>query len=199
MRLLLLGLVLVVGVWGQNTGFHYVNGPAPKPLAPMWYEATPLLSNELGPTRALKSGTALRIRLKQTLVSGKVDVGDRVRFEVLDDVMVDGALVIPGGAVVVGGVTKSRNKQPLGRAGRLAVTLDYAVAASGEKVRLRGGNVPKGGPRVDWVGGGITAADTVFYPVWPVLLIFQGGDAWIPEGLEVAAFVNGDQVVHAAR
>ena len=122
-----------------------------------------------------------------------------MRFEVLDDVLVDGALVIPGGAVVVGGVTKSRNKQPLGRAGRLAVTLDYAVAASGEKVRLRGGNAPKGGMRIDWVGGGMTAAETVFYPVWPVMLFAQGGDAWIPEGLEVAAFVNGDQLVHSLR
>lgn len=113
--------------------------------------------------------------------------------------VVDGAVIIPGGSVVVAGVTKSRDKQVFGRAGRLALTLDYAVAASGEKVRLRGGNAPKGGNRIDWVGGGVTATDVVFYPAWPILAFVRGADAWIPEGLEVTAFVNGDQAVHTLK
>lgn len=194
-RVLLAGLVLVGAGWGQN-GFHYVNAPSYRPPEPKWYDPAPV--NTDGPQKSLRNGSEIRIRLKQTLVSGTIDVGERVRFEVLDDVVVDGALVISGGAVVVGGVTKSRAKQPLGRAGRLAVTLDYAVAASGEKVRLRGGNAPKGGKQVAWVGGGAEASNVAFYPAWPVLIFVQGGDAWIPEGLEVTAFVNGDQLVHAA-
>lgn len=200
MRRLLLWVVIAASVQAQN-GYHYANEPVKvaETAPPAWYETAPLPSALLGPAKPLKNGTQLRLRLKQTLISGGVEVGERVRFEVLDDVMVDGSVIIPGGSVVVAGVTKSRDKQVFGRAGRLALTLDYAVAASGEKVRLRGGNAPKGGNRIDWVGGSVTATDLVFYPAWPVMAFVRGADAWIPEGLEVTAFVNGDQSVHTLK
>ena len=178
-------------------GYHFANTlQAATQLVP----SEPTLS--FGPLHVIGDGTAIRLRLEQTLISGEVNVGDRVSFEVLDDVVVDGTLIIRGGSIAIGGVTLSRDKRPFGRAGRLRLTLDYVLAASKEGIRLRQHKSQDVPSQVENVGGGLTASNEVFgnIPGGPIFLLFgKGGDAWIPEGLEIVAFVNGNQRVHEVK
>jgi hypothetical protein len=195
MRRLLAGLVLVAGcAWGQN-GFHYEK---PTPNSPD-SEAVAVKNEMLGPQHTIEDGTPVRLRLKQTLSSGDLQIGEKVRFEVLDAVTVNGAVLIPGGATALASVTEAQEKRRMGRAGKLALSLDYVRAASGERVRLRGEKANKGGGNVGKVTGAVVATTVVAWPLAPLWLLAHGKDARIPEGLELIAFVNGDQLVHALR
>jgi len=52
----------------------------------------------------LAEGTAVRVRLKADLLSSKVTIGTRIDMEVAQPVMLHGAVAIPAGATVWGGV-----------------------------------------------------------------------------------------------
>ena len=65
----------------------------------------------VSPARAAKlaDGTAVRVRLTSDVLSSKVTVGTRVDFEVAHPVMLQGAVAIPVGAVVWGGVQEVKS------------------------------------------------------------------------------------------
>jgi len=80
--------------------------PAPaKPPAPAYREVT------------LPEGTALRLRLRSAVASDTSKVEDRVRAELRDAVVIDGATVLPAGTEVTGVVTDvERSGRVKGRA-----------------------------------------------------------------------------------
>lgn len=75
--------------------------------------------------RTIPAGTMIPVRLLQTLSSGTVNAGDSFRIEVLEDIIVDGAVVIPAGSPGSGKVTLAVPARSMGRAGELRVSLDF--------------------------------------------------------------------------
>lgn len=75
--------------------------------------------------RTIPAGTMIPVRLLQTLSSGIVNAGDSFRIEVLEDIIVDGAVVIPAGSPGSGKVTLAVPARSMGRAGELRVSLDF--------------------------------------------------------------------------
>jgi antitoxin (DNA-binding transcriptional repressor) of toxin-antitoxin stability system len=148
-----------------------------------------------GPLLTLQDGTPLRMRLARNLSSAESQAGDRVDFEVLDEVRVGNAVIIASGAIAIATVTDAEAKRSLGRAGRLDVTLDYVRSVSGEKVRLRGVQDTKGGGHTGAMTGAMVATAVVFWPAAPLFLFMKGKDVKIPKGHEVTVYVNGDQQV----
>src|ERR1700693_1116627 len=63
----------------------------------------------------LRDGTAVRLRLKENISSANASVGEFVGFEVLDEIEVNGVVVIPRGGRARGSVTEAVSKGKMGR------------------------------------------------------------------------------------
>lgn len=142
----------------------------------------------------LQDGTPVLLRFSQNVSSADAHVGDSVNFEVLEDVAVNGILVIPKGSVAVGTVTEAQSKRRRGRAGKLEIVLEYVGLADTGKAAIRGVKEAKGNSHVAGMTAGIVATGVLFFPipVAPLFLLKHGDDITVPKGAALAAYVNGD-------
>lgn len=140
----------------------------------------------------LEDGTPLRLRLQRTLSSADAHVNEQVDFEVLDEVKVNGAVVIPKGSIAWGTVTAAQSKRRMARGGKLDVNIDAVRLANGEKVALRAVKNSAGGGHAGAMAGGMVAT-AIFVPVAaPLFLLMHGKDVSIPKGTEITAYINGN-------
>ena len=144
------------------------------------------------PPHTLLDGTPVKLRLSQSISSADAKVGQEVPFEVIEDVKVDDAIVLPKGATAIANVTEAEHKKSMGRAGKLNVAISYARLSDNEKVALRAVKEAKGGGHVGAMTGAIVATSIVFFPAAPLFLFIHGKDITIPQGTEITAFVDGD-------
>ena len=144
-------------------------------------------------------GTPVKLRLAQTVSSADAKVGQEVLFEVVEEIKVDDAVVLPKGATAIANVTDAEHKKSMGRAGKLNVAISYARLSDNEKVALRAVKEGKGGGHVGAMTGAIVATSIVFFPAAPLFLFVHGKDITIPQGTEITAFVDGDMHLDMAR
>ena len=147
----------------------------------------------------LLDGTAVKLRLAENLTSATSKTGDSVPFEVTEDVLVDGVLVLPKGSQALATVTEANPKKSMGRGGKLNVNVDSARLADGEKVQLRASQDNKVGGHVGAMTGAMVATSIVFFPAAPLFLFVHGKDITIPKGTEITAFVEGDMKLDMAK
>jgi hypothetical protein len=151
------------------------------------------------PPNTLLDGTAVKLRLAETISSSNAKVGQQVPFEVTEDVVVQGVTVLPKGAQALASVTDASPKKSMGRGGKLDVNVDSARLADGEKVQLRAVQENKGGGHTGAMTGAMVATAIVFFPAAPLFLFIHGKDISIPKGTEVTAFVQGDMKLDMAK
>jgi hypothetical protein len=126
-------------------------------------------------------------------------VGDLVDFEVIHDVMVGGATVIPKGSVAWGTVVEAHRKRRLGRGGKLNIRLDSVRLINGEKAALRSMKQVRGGGHTTAMTAGIAVTALAFYPAAPALLFMKGQDSTILKGTEVTAYIDENFTLGAAK
>jgi hypothetical protein len=147
----------------------------------------------------LEEGTPVRLRINRTISSADAHTGDNVDFEVLDDISVNGTLVIPKGGLAFATVTEAQPKRRMARGGKLDMNIDYVKLASGEKAALRAVKDVKGGGHTGGMVGGMVATSIVFFPAAPLFLLMHGKDISIPKGTEITAYINGDMKLDIAK
>ncbi len=140
----------------------------------------------------LEDGTPIKLRLQRTVSSADAKVDDRVDFDVLDEIRVNGVVIIPKGGVAWATVTQAQSKRRMGRGGKLNVNIDAVRLADGEKAALRAVKDYKGGGHTGAMTGAMVATGIVFFPAAPLFLFMHGKDITIPKGTEITAYVNGD-------
>ena len=143
-----------------------------------------------GPT--LEDGTPVKLRFSQTLSSADAHLNDRVEFEVLQEIRVADALIIPKGGIAWGTVTEAKPKRWAGRGGKLEIIMDSVRLIDGEKVALRATKEVKGGGHQVAMTTGIIASGVLFFPVAPLFLFIHGKDITIQKGTELTTFINGN-------
>jgi hypothetical protein len=143
-------------------------------------------------------GTAIKLRLAETISSADAKTGQQVPFEVTEDVAVQGVTVVPKGAQALATVTEAQSKKSMGRGGKLNVNVDSVRLADGEKAQLRAVKDSKGGGHVGAMTGAMVATAIVFFPAAPLFLFIKGKDITIPKGTEITAFVQGDMKLEMA-
>jgi len=156
-------------------------------------------SPNIASPNTLLDGTAIKLRLAENLSSATAKTGQSVSFEVIDDVLVQGVVVLPKGAQALATVTEANTKKSMGRGGKLNVNVDSARLVDGEKVQLRAVQDNKGGGHVGAMTGAMVATAIVFFPAAPLFLFIHGKDITIPKGTEVTAFVEGDTKLDMAK
>lgn len=147
----------------------------------------------------LEDGTPVRLRINRTVSSADAHVGDTIDFEVLEDVSVNGTLVIPKGGLAFATVTEAQAKRRMARGGKLDINIDNVKLVSSEKAALRAVKDLKGGGHTGAMVGGMVATSLVFFPAAPFFLFMHGKDIGIPKGTEVTAYVNGDMKLDLAK
>ena len=147
----------------------------------------------------LQNGTAIKLKLTENLSSASAKTGQKIPFEVVEEVDVDGVPVIAKGAQAIGTVTTAETKKSMGRGGKLDVNIDSVRMIDGESAALSATKNEKGGGHVGVMTAGIVGAAIVFFPAAPLLLFIHGKDISIPEGTEITAFVSGDDKLDMAK
>jgi hypothetical protein len=140
----------------------------------------------------LEDATPIKLRLMENVSSSTAHVGDIVPFEVLEEIRIGDTVVIPVGAPAWATVTEAERKKRMGRAGKLAVSLDSVRLATGQKVALRAVQGGSGGGHVGAMTGAIVATAIVFWPAAPLFLFVSGKDKTIPKGTNITAYINGN-------
>jgi hypothetical protein len=140
-------------------------------------------------------GTAVKLRLSETVSSADAKTGQQVPFEVTEDVVVQGVTVIPKGTQALATVTDAEPRRRMGRGGKLDINVDGTRLVDGEKVQLRAVRDNKAGGHVGAMTGAMVATAIVFFPAAPLFLFMKGKDISIPKGTEVTSFVQGDMTL----
>lgn len=153
--------------------------------------AAPLLAAE----RHIPDGTRITVRLMEQLSSATTKDRDPVSFAVVEDVIVDGEVVIRQGTPVRGVVVEAESKRRMGRAGKMYYTVNETKAIDKGAIRLRAVEDRRGQSNVTATAV-TTGAVAVFVPVAaPFFLLRKGKDVVVPEGTRVEAFVDGDHTI----
>src|SRR6266481_5246021 len=147
----------------------------------------------------LEDGTPIKLRLTRNLSSADATTGDRVDFEVLEDIKVKDVIVVPRGGLALGTITEAEHKRRMARGGKLNVNIDDVRLIDGEKVPLRAVKETKGGGHTGAMTGAMIGTAIVFFPAAPLFLFMHGKDITIPKGTEITAYVNGDIPLDPAR
>jgi hypothetical protein len=140
----------------------------------------------------LEDGTPIKLRLTRNLSSADATTGDRVDFEVLEDIKVKDVIVVPRGGLALATITEAQHKRRMARGGKLNVNIDDVRLADGEKAPLRAVKETQGGGHTGAMTGAIIGTAIVFFPAAPLFLFMHGKDITIPKGTEITAYVNGD-------
>jgi len=106
---------------------HY--GEAPKP--------TPAPSGIAATGMTLRNGTPIRVKLAKAISSASAHVGDSVEFEVLEDVLVDGAIVVARGANANGVIAVAEPKKRFGKEGKLAFSIKSVLLIDNKQAPVR--------------------------------------------------------------
>ena len=120
-------------------------------------------------------------------------------LEVVEDVKVGDTVVIARNSAAIATVTRAEAKRRMGRGGKLDVNIDFVRMVNGEKVSLRAVRESAGGSHTGAMTGAIVATSLVAWPAAPFFLMMHGKDTTIPKGTEIAAYVQGDITIDAAR
>ena len=140
----------------------------------------------------LEDGTPIKLRLTRNLSSADATTGDRVDFEVLENVKVKDVIVVPRGGLALATITEAQHKRRMARGGKLDVNIDDVRLIDGEKAPLRAVKEAKGGGHTGAMTGAMIGTAIVFFPAAPLFLFMHGKDITIPKGTEITAYINGD-------
>lgn len=139
----------------------------------------------------LEDGTPIKLRLQRTISSANALIDERVDFDVLEEVKVNGTLVIPKGSIALGTVTAAQPKRRMARGGKLDINIDSVRLANGEKAALRAVKNLSGGGHAGAMTGAMVITSLVVWPAAPFFLFMHGKDVTVPKGTEITAYVNG--------
>jgi hypothetical protein len=152
--------------------------------------------NQPGQEIALRDASPVRLRLRRYLLSKNAHIGDRIAFEVSEDVVVDGRVVIKKGAIGWGKVTKAQQTKGFGRNAQLDFTIDSAKAVNGQNVSLRSNRDALGGTNVAKTALGVGVLTAVRGPLGLAEAAFaKGKQVGVRAGTEFVTFVDGDQTL----
>ena len=147
----------------------------------------------------IPQGTPVVVRLMTALSSANSHTDDLVSMEVVDDVTVNGAVVIYRTAVVMGKVTSAKTARRMGRSGKLAIDLQTVKGSDGSSIPVVAARTAKGKNGYG-AGSGVGMAATVvlFWPATPLWLLKHGHDTEIPYGTVFTIQVARDSPVDLA-
>jgi len=167
--------------------------PRPKIVQPATRERTPYdapaAPTEVAPPApsstsefTLRNGTPIHLKLGKTISSATAHVGDVVDLQVVEEVTVNGLVVIPRGAAATALVTEAEPKKRLGHGGKLGFNINSVRLKDEEKAAVRS---------YQESNGSNSSAGAI-------LPLASGKDVVFMEGTDFTAYVDGDMKLKKA-
>lgn len=140
--------------------------------------APPAPATPVVPPFTLLQGTPVHVRILKPLSSATAHIGDAVEFEVLDDVLLDGVVIIAKGAKATGNTSEVETKKHFGHDGKVSFIITSVRLTNNESAPVRCYHEAFG-----------TNTNT---PNSTLPQLGSGKDATIPQGSEFTAQIDGD-------
>lgn len=134
----------------------------------------------------LPSGTPVVLRLSVSLNSATAKQGDQVTFEVAGPVEIEGKVLIAQSAIATGEVSSVEKRGAIGEAAKIMVNLRSVKAVDGKEVPIRATLSQEGKNKQ------VTALLVGLILCILGLFLIKGGEAIVPAGTEVKAYVDMD-------
>src|ERR1700693_2539003 len=164
--------------------------PAPTPnAAPAAVQAP---SDQAPKAMILEDGTPVNLVLDENVSSADAVTGQTIAFETVDDILVNGFIVIPRGSTAWATVTDAQHKRRMGRAGHIDLNIDKVRLADGEKVLLRAVKNSQGGSNTGKMVGAMAVTAIFTLGGSALFLLAHGKDTTIHKGTNIIAFVQGN-------
>jgi hypothetical protein len=148
---------------------------------------------------ALRDGTPIRLRLARDLTFTNIKPGEMVDFEILDDLRIDGLLVMLHGVRTTATVVQAEPRSRTLRRGKLGVSLAALPLLNGDRAPIRALHEVPGATHggVSRNGGG--SAANIVRPTAPSWLFEYGTGEVFPEGTGITVYIDGDMQLNPAR
>jgi len=141
----------------------------------------------------VKDATPIKLKLKRGVYSQYAKIGDEVDYLVDEEVVVNGKIIVPEGAIVKGKVVSAEHKRTMGRGGKIDISADSIKLFNSQSIPLRAFQQARGGGQgLDMSGQMLAAASLTLGVGAPFVLFKHGKDIEIRQGSSFTAFVNGD-------
>ena len=137
----------------------------------------------------IPDGTRIRVRLQQNLSSEDAEVGQVVDFAVTQEVRIGDAVVIASGAPAQGSIITAETSRRMGRAGKLALTVERVQMVDGNWLNVRyTPEKAQGKGQVATTSVLTSVIAVAFLPAAPLGLLKKGGNATIIKGRSYEVF-----------
>ena len=144
----------------------------------------------------IKDGTPIKMKLKRGVYSQYAKVGDEVDYLVDDEIVVNGKIIVPEGALVKGKVVSAEQKRMMGRGGKIDISADSIKLFNSQSIPLRAFQQARGGGQgLDMSGEMLAAASLTLGVGAPFVLLKHGKDIEIRQGSSFTVYVNGDTLL----
>jgi hypothetical protein len=184
-----LSIFLPAPIQAQSTPRSNSTPQTPLPATPSSQFKTPLANPQTG--FILIDNTPVKLKFKETITSKTAIENQPIEFEVAEDVVLNGVVVIAKGAAAKGIIAEVKRARMLGRKGKLSLILKEVQLTSGERVSIRANQTQGGG-----LSAGTIAVSAI---VTPFFLLMGGKEAKYTAGTEFSAFVDGDYVLNPSK
>jgi hypothetical protein len=146
------------------------SGSVSKPTAPLSF--------------GLTDGQPIKVKFREEISSKTAQTNQTILFEVVDDVVVDGKVVIARGALAKGYVVKAKPSGMLGQKGKLEIAVKEVTLVSDERIGIRAGKDQGGG-----TSGSVIALAAI---VSPFFLLMKGKNVTYDAGTQLEVYVDGN-------
>jgi len=144
----------------------------------------------------LDDGTALKVKILQTISSKTSHEGDPVTMQIYQDVYdkTGKMVLIKAGTSVDGFINRIQKNGAVGKAGELGMSIDQTRAVDGRNVPLRAALSREGESKTGSTVALGVVTGIIFLPGL-LFLMRHGKDAEIPAGSIISAYTNHDIVI----
>lgn len=134
----------------------------------------------------LASGSVVALSLEKAINSDMTE-GASVDLRVIRDVSVGDKVVIKSGTMASATITDVKSSGAIGRPGKVSLKLRSVQAVDGQQIFLKGS--------VDKEGDDKVVMTVILGLLCLPLFLINGGDATVPAGTELRAYVEQDSMV----
>jgi hypothetical protein len=134
------------------------------------------------------AGIELTVALKEGVTSKTHFAGESVPLEVLEDVSINGRVVIVRGAHARGRISHSEESAGLGRNGSLGIDVETTTSVDGQEIKLAGSYIVIGASRK-------ASTFTLAALIGPLGFMNRGKEAKIKSGTRIKAHTGEEKTV----
>src|ERR1044071_2451733 len=140
-----------------------------------------LYSNHREDEIAVTEGTPINVAVAKEVTSKEAKPNDPVEFTVVEDLVINGQVIVRKGTPATGSVINAEKRGYMGKSGKLAVQVESTTTSDGQRLKLRAAKGREGDDK--------TTSTFVLSMISPAFLFRKGSEAKITTGTVVTVYV----------